>query len=111
MICTVIVTLELGLYQAPSLAVTDLSSTQLLHTVNLHKVANVLIKNHSTLPKLSSLLHATTPLSQLRLILIFYMSRTDSNKGWAIDNYLGDSQCLLIVLLIIGITDHYPIPC
>ena len=37
------------------------------------------------------------------------MSRADPNKEWTIDSYLGDNQGVLLVLLIIGIADHYPV--
>ena len=36
------------------------------------------------------------------------MSRPDPNKGWTICSYPGDSQCVLIVLMIVGTVDHYP---
>ena len=36
------------------------------------------------------------------------MSRTDPNKGWTEVSYPGESQCVLVVLLIIGIVDQYP---
>ena len=89
-----------------------LQSVQILHAINLHKVANILIRNQTSFPCSvnHTILHsspsqATTPLSRLRFILIFYMSRTHPNKEWTIGSIPGDSLCVLVVLLIIGIVD------
>ena len=56
-------------------------------------LSNVLINIHTTLP---------TP---LRLILTFHRSRADPGKGWTLHSYPGDSQFVLVALLLIGIVD------
>ena len=66
---------------------------------------NVVIQHYTTPPLLSSISHTPT---QLRLILTFHMSKTYLNKGQTIDSYPGESQCVLVVPLIIDIADHYP---
>ena len=38
-----------------------------------------------------------------------YRSRADPNKGRAIYGYPGDSQCVIVLFLLISIVDHYPV--
>ena len=59
---------------------------------NLHRVVPILV---TTLP------------APLKTDLTFYRSRTDPDKGWTLDSYPGDSQCVLVALLLIGNVDYY----
>ena len=94
-------------------------TVQLLHTMKLHKLS-IALTNHRKLHLHASLycthwhfsillLHKiTTPLSWSGCILSFYISRTNGNKEWTIYSYLGDSQCVLVALLVICTVSHLP---